>query len=222
MAWENFLLNVGNVLPQCIINNPDSWYGHFTDQNYWNDTYIDFNGIPITDVPTEMVLVSNEINQIKTTTKPLGNDSCGVTVLHNNAERWTQQASRESKNSTKVGFFCLVNYNLQEASFGLVIENTWTPTGEITLTYPAGNYPSGYSTGSWPTGDAEVYTLITSNPYITNNWQSVPSITGKNGITLNMSTLNDINDGDEVTTSDTSKFNLNKSSNIKNLVDAVI
>lgn len=52
-------------------------------------------------------------------------------------------------------------------------------------------------------------------------WQSVTSLTGK-GKTVQLSTLNDINDGNEVTTSDTSKFNLNKSSNIKNLVDAVI
>lgn len=60
------------------------------------------------------------------------------------------------------------------------------------------------------------------NPYISYVWQSVPAISGKNGILLPMSTLNDINDGNEVTTSDTSKFNLNDRSNIKSLVDAVV
>lgn len=182
MAWENFLLDVGGVLPQCTINNPDSWYGHFTDRNYWNDTYIDFNGIPITDVPTETVLVSNDSNQIKTTTRPLGTYSCGVSVLHNNVDRWAQQANRtDSRQSVRVGFFCLVNHDLQKASFGLVIEYTWIPTGEITLSYPAGSNPDGYSSGAWPTADLEVYTLITSNPYIENVWHSVKSISGALG-----------------------------------------
>lgn len=48
-------------------------------------------------------------------------------------------------------------------------------------------------------------------------WQSVPSISGKNGI-LSLSTLNDINDGEEVITDDTSKFNLTNESNTLTLV----
>lgn len=49
------------------------------------------------------------------------------------------------------------------------------------------------------------------------NWQSVPSITGK-GKTVQLSTLNDINDGEEVITDDTSKFNLTTASNLVTLV----
>lgn len=53
-------------------------------------------------------------------------------------------------------------------------------------------------------------------------WSSVPAISGKNGILLPMSTLNDINDGNEVTTSDTSKFNLTEASNVAKLVSNII
>jgi hypothetical protein len=49
------------------------------------------------------------------------------------------------------------------------------------------------------------------------NWQSVPSISGKNGI-LTLSTLNDVNDGDPITTSDTSKIIIVPQSNVKQLV----
>ena len=51
------------------------------------------------------------------------------------------------------------------------------------------------------------------------NWVSVPSVSGKNGI-LNLSTLNDVNDGEPVETSDTSKFNLTDGSNVSALVTA--
>lgn len=70
--------------------------------------------------------------------------------------------------------------------------------------------------------DKEEYNTYIRSPYVAYQWTSVPAISGKNGVLLPMSTLNDINDGNEVTTSDTSKFNLNDRSNIKNLVDAVV
>ena len=66
------------------------------------------------------------------------------------------------------------------------------------------------------------YFIAGEVPPVVYTWTSVLAISGKNGILLPMSTLNDINDGNEITTSDTSKFNLNDSSNIKNLVDAVV
>lgn len=68
--------------------------------------------------------------------------------------------------------------------------------------------------------DGDIY--VNGSPLVTYEWSSVPAISGKNGILLPMTTLNDINDGNEVTTSDSSKFNLNDRSNIKNLVDAVV
>ena len=64
-----------------------------------------------------------------------------------------------------------------------------------------------------------LYQFITNSVIPQYNWQSVPSISGKNGI-LTLSTLNDVNDGEPVETSDTSKFNLTDDSNVSALVAA--
>ena len=83
----------------------------------------------------------------------------------------------------------------------------------------------GGSSKGWysssPLESNEVYKFLTSSfiPPITYHWQSVPSISGKNGI-LTLSTLNDVNDGEPVETSDTSKFNLTDDSNVSALVAA--
>lgn len=53
------------------------------------------------------------------------------------------------------------------------------------------------------------------------NWTSVPTISGKNGI-LSLSILNDINDGNPVTTSDINKFYLEKASNLSTLINNAI
>ena len=52
-------------------------------------------------------------------------------------------------------------------------------------------------------------------------WQSVPLISGK-GNTLALSTLNDKNSGNPVTTSDTSKFNIVSASNVSNIIKTII
>jgi len=67
-------------------------------------------------------------------------------------------------------------------------------------------------------GTGTLYDVITQ-AMISYNWQSVPSISGKNGI-LSLSTLNDVNDGEPVETSDVSKFNLTDDSNVSALVAA--
>ena len=73
--------------------------------------------------------------------------------------------------------------------------------------------------GNMPDTKKRAYELISGNQVPAYNWQSVPSISGKNGI-LTLSTLNDVNDGEPVETSDTSKFNLTDGSNVSALVTA--
>lgn len=63
--------------------------------------------------------------------------------------------------------------------------------------------------------------FIENNITPTYTWQSVPTISGKNVI-LNLSTLNDINDGNPITTSDASKINFMNSSSVSKLVNDVI
>jgi len=79
-----------------------------------------------------------------------------------------------------------------------------------------------YGTGSGYAVDYTPYFEYISEQVILYNWISVPAISGKNGILLPLSTLNDINNGEEVITSDTSKFNLAEASNVQNRVDAVL
>lgn len=62
-----------------------------------------------------------------------------------------------------------------------------------------------------------LYNLIIGQLPPVYNWQSVPSVTGK-GETVNLSTLNDINDGDQVITTDTSKFNIASENNLYTLI----
>ena len=67
--------------------------------------------------------------------------------------------------------------------------------------------------------DSIIYNFLTNLvPPITYNWTSVPSISGKNGILYALSTLTDINDGDPITTSDTTKFSLSPTTNVDTLV----
>lgn len=80
-------------------------------------------------------------------------------------------------------------------------------------------------TGRWNMqaygGNTATYEIITDSIYIPYNWTSVHAISGKNGI-LSLSTLNDINDGNPVTTSDTNKFYLEKTSNLSTLINNAI
>ena len=63
--------------------------------------------------------------------------------------------------------------------------------------------------------ETRMYELISGSQI--NNWQSVPSLTGK-GKTINLSTLNDVNDGEEVITDDTSKFDKSKENSLYTLI----
>ena len=76
-----------------------------------------------------------------------------------------------------------------------------------------GRWPdeTAYNTTRWNT---QLYSLLNDLNY---NWQSVQSIDGKLGL-FNLSTLNNINDGEETTTSDMSDFNLTADSNVHAMV----
>ena len=120
--------------------------------------------------------------------------------------------------------------------FGENILITQYNNGATTNTYPddSGNNKYGYhfvstGTGIWnyirTEGDIPIFSNrnewleYVTTPQATYTWQSVPSISGKNGI-LSLATLNDVNDGEPVETSDTSKFNLTDDSNVSALVAA--
>lgn len=88
-------------------------------------------------------------------------------------------------------------------------------SGQYRITEIYSEYPDSCFNSN-QTGFINYITTGLQPPY---TWQSVPSISGKNGI-LTLSTLNDVNDGEPVETSDTSKFNLTDDSNVSALVTA--
>ena len=121
---------------------------------------------------------------------------------------------------------------LKYANFGTALVSSWLAlndeTNQVCINgmYCGDNYGSQtylVTTGYiFNANDSEIVKSILDNSApITYQWQSVPSISGKNGI-LTLSTLNDINDGEAITTSDTTKFNRSANANVGNVISEII
>lgn len=126
------------------------------------------------------------------------------------------QATTESSNILSdafVGFGFVVDHSTERAN---VIFVSTVHSGS-TLTnydcYTGINYISDLN-------KAELYQVLMSiTPSY--NWQSVPTISGKNGI-LSLATLNDVNNGEEITTNDNTKYNINDDNNVQQIVTKII
>lgn len=114
--------------------------------------------------------------------------------------------------------FAFSNYEYMYLAFGADYENEM---GYIsTILYNNSTQILSANHFSWETRGTEFFNMIKviqPTPPILYNWQSVPSISGKNGI-YTLSTLNDINNGSAITTSDTTKFVLSSETNIARLI----
>lgn len=110
-----------------------------------------------------------------------------------------------------------------------------TKSGDVytrTINQTNGAYNTGYR--SWGgnvtfiSSTVKTFQSITDyNEYVTKEfsiytWSSVPSISGKDGIPVLLTTLNDINDGEAITTSDTTKFNRSANANVGNVISEII
>lgn len=99
----------------------------------------------------------------------------------------------------------------------------YTKTADIVVAYNTIRYPlhvdrrTHFSSSEWL---SSLYSIL-ENLVPTLSWQSVSVIHGKNG-NVALSTLNDKNSGNPVTTSDKSKFNLATSSNVSNIIKTII
>ena len=136
----------------------------------------------------------------------------------NNGQTWTEQTNRRTQISTNVGDFYRINvYNDYSGNIGALYAGTNNYIKGEVIQNPF-NLPIFDFIG----GEINDYINYISSPLITYQWSSVPTIIGKNGILLPLSTLNDVNNGEEITTSDTSKFNLTEASNVAKLVNNII
>ena len=99
----------------------------------------------------------------------------------------------------------------------------YSKTADVVVAYNSIRYPlyvdrrTYFSSSEWL---SSLYNIL-ENLVPTVTWQSVPAISGK-GNTLALSTLNDKNSGNPVTTSDTSKFNTVSASNVSNIIKTII
>lgn len=203
MAWETCFISGLNTGTISNINGAlaiSGWQNNVPWENYMS--VLGDNIADGVTQNTETDIWSN--NDWRMTLTWANNGNVAIKVYKNNVIFTELCSNGNLKAPCYIGF--LINEDTQEG-FCLT----------CALQYSRG-YPAESSSGT----NNLIYQFLKQNPVISYQWSSVPAISGKNGILLPMSTLNDINDGNEVTTSDTSKFNLNDSSNIKNLVDAVV
>ena len=112
--------------------------------------------------------------------------------------------------------------NIKSLDFLIAIDYT-NQIAKIYFAICWNSYPNEYQISAINMNTAKqqrFYELIQGAIPVLYTWSSVPAISGKNGI-LRLSTLVDINDGNPVETTDTTKFTLTSASNVKTLVDAV-
>lgn len=102
-------------------------------------------------------------------------------------------------------------------------QNTYSHIASVVVAYNTTRYPAyvdrrtNFSSSEWL---QSLYNAL-EQLVPTLSWQSVSAIFGKDGVVA-LSTLNDKNSGNPVTTSDKSKFTLVESSNVLKLVNNII
>ena len=227
MAWQNAILEdfttgtiTGDIETISTVVNPQSKQAGSTDYFANFDYAISFHQILYVDIPIdsrEIILGNLELG-LSITRDSLGFIKLDYTyytdgvLSYRTLKQWSRSAIKAySSEQHNCSIFATIDETTQK---GTIIA-----------------YSIDFDTGYWSRLDHSIsyaneltntdlaYSIIKANAYVQYNWQSVPSISGKNGI-LTLSTLNDINDGEPVETSDTSKFNLTDDSNVSTLVAA--
>lgn len=161
----------------------------------------------------------------------LGNSTLGVRLIYNDNDGLRLEFVKNGSYIDYLWFGYKVNYDYQyvDGSIIFIIDDT-TQKGRV-LVYRRPDLAHGSATNQYiiqslnkDTNNKwqDLYTLITGAIVIPYNWQSVPSISGKNGI-LSLVTLDSesINDGEPVSGAAVSVFDQPPSNdnNIKNLAD---
>ena len=209
----NYGLLQFNTLPSDITNNPT-----------------DSSGRTLTDT-TWPWWISNAISNFNNITRP------NITIDGYTAWWSTQFAHlklaracdgvynmiRLYKDQTDI--LCSFGWNINaEDNTGIYIGILFDDENEFGYIFIAGEYGDygdrktiKYYGGNSAFGQFIYQSIFTGNY----TWSSVPSISGKNGI-LSLSTLNDINNGEAITTSDTTKINLQSTSNVETIVKKII
>ena len=102
-------------------------------------------------------------------------------------------------------------------------QNTYSHIASVVMAYNTSRYPAYVDRRTYFSSSEWLQSLynVLEQLVPTLSWQSVSAIFGKDGVVA-LSTLNDKNSGNPVTTSDKSKFTLVESSNVLKLVNKTI
>lgn len=213
MAWRNFPIvgmedYQGEILDFSLLNRlSDAWGVMGTYSGDFTFLFKELNTIS-----ADQFLFGDDTNGFKVIS--LGSNTGGLGRLNGSDISGQNRALINSAVGVynryyKFTMYCCVDDETQKACL-------------FALTYrqldPPNDYCCGWAYNSNFMNSSLCYQLVTKFPIVSYNWQSVPSISGKNGISQPLSSHLDINDGEPITTSDTTKYSLNSNSNINKLV----
>ena len=195
MAWQNVVQISTCGIPQYIVSDPDSfvsaWRNVNTNPKYeqfitgqidvWNGELVQnaIDGGLMCGNATDNVHVAQLSGTLLATLKYNGTDtSYAISAYSGNSDySWYFIALVDEENHK--GLFCVAQRYRNNTVYG----------------YPGGTAQWGYN----DTLMSQMYTVLTSNPYMQYTWSSVPAISGKNGI-LSLSMIKDeaLGDGNPV------------------------
>lgn len=212
MAWRNIALNLnigyGNIVQSDVTN----W--DFMSLTSWNnvviENYINYSA-NARNTFIAGTLFGTSPNYVELTRN--GN-FCGGLIHLDHSINYASEFSLDNDNQTWTYIAC-VDDDTQKGFFAFVkaSDNTY----RYLQFFAGANPPLPNSTQSGYNVRSLMYVLLTGNELHLYNWVSVPSVSGKNGI-LSLSTSTDTNNGEAITTSDTTKFALTAESNINKLI----
>lgn len=193
MAWRNVQQAISASIPQNLISDPDGFITAFNnaytpqqkEQAYINYVFPTWNGSDTRNIVAERLLGDNT-NYINITAD--GSTYTIQAYYNGSTISWAQSDFKTSDYTAC--YVALVDDDTQNSFFSVFIRYR-------------NNQACGQCSGTIPTTSGtvsqQIYTILTSNPYIEYAWQSVPAISGKNGI-LSLSMIKDefIGDGSAV------------------------
>lgn len=200
-------------------------YDEFSSNNYGGKTIEQGINTLIPTCPSAVTIVRSEYPA--TDTQVVNLDSTGTFRLEYSFGAVTSNLQRFDYalyyGDTELYSDGIYDYPSPCIKFFFRYTSIYSKTADVVIAYNTIRYPAYvdrrtfFSSSEWL---SSLYNIL-ENLVPTLSWQSVSAISGK-GNTLALSTLNDKNSGNPVTTSDTSKFNTVSASNVSNIIKTII
>lgn len=218
MAWENYslspILKTGiyngnwesNIIRPTTTSDTTTLFGHSSDFDFSDaDAYDLSNGT--SELPTGK-FYGDEHNYL------MRNSNSVIQIYYNDTLIGRLPFSLVYVNRYTI--YAGINEELHQAKlFGIA----WNSDTSVNPNVYFGSFMDAEQSPTYPSYYEKLYTILKSQvPPITYNWQSVPSIIGKNGILQPLSTLVNINDGNPVSGASASDVNIIPASVVSGMI----